>query len=276
MPDAEASSRSTFKCMGFLRSAARLVAWALALLVSVAPGPSQAGERFCDFPGEYSDWMDFTFQGRRLSLPALYADDPWAYQNGVEQTGFLGRVRIPDFGPVPFEETKGKIIKGLRDWAQFSITDFLPLDVVVGRRAGSPSVDNYFDLRPKDFEYTESPFDLERITAQATFVDDLFIGRDRNGAVETFISCNLEGSASFPSCTQLLVGSDFDLRLTYERRELYRWKSFVSQSRRLVACSLDRARRQGGLIHGRRPGSMDSLGDRLPPARGDAERGRKA
>ena len=223
--------------------------------LSAAPEPKP----FCDFPGEYAEWSDFTYRGVRMVVPRELDLMGRVWRGEVE--GFNGVVDLDTFRPVGPDEhiptTKGKD----RFLARWSLSKFPSAARVAALQAEARSPENFaFGSEPpvESYPLLTGPHGLTEVAFRGTFAERqeqarkrikrypgqphlagaevLYVDSGDDGEVATTILCDIGGSP-VDLCRQRFRIEPFAISIGCVARELPRWQHFRDQSERLIACA---------------------------------------
>ena len=235
---------------------------ALALGLALAVGTSgwaharATGEArpFCNFPGTYTDWSDFTYKGVRMVMPTAYERHERAVRDGQSVDGIGGHhvaVWTDDFAPVLSRDTQGRAADP--SWMRFLINELKPVETIAGNRAGLYS-GNRAKLadRPPIGTYptVAGPYGLTEVAYDGTIADRIANGTARgayrsqamyveygtDGEVKLIALCSHE-DVRVQQCRQFFEVGPFTITMTYLRSELPNWDRFRRDTERLIACA---------------------------------------
>ena len=241
----------------------RTITFGLALAVGASglAHARDAGEPrpFCDFPGTYTDWSDFTYKGVRMVMPTAYEIEERRVRDGRSVDGIGGHyvaVWVDDFAPILSRDSR-KLVRE-PTWLRFLINELKPIPEIARGSAGLysgnpakmadfPAIETY-PTTPGPHGLTEVAYDgtiADRFangTAQGMFrTRALYVDYSTDDTVDLIAECRHE-DVLVQLCEQFFEVGPFTVLMTYKRSELPNWDRFRRDTERLIACATELGR----------------------------------
>jgi hypothetical protein len=176
----------------------------------------------------------------RLRVPIQYFEDPWDRVDGFEDTSQLFSVDMKDFSPVTRPDTAVRNRAKRFDYMWFTVSDWISMETIVQIMADLPRGDDLTGL-PADREGPEGLAWLatDHSSTSAFPIDDVFLGRDAQGAVRTAIKCSSpnDPTKTVPICKHYFHASGLDVNLSYPRLFLDNWASTQADIEQFLNCA---------------------------------------
>jgi hypothetical protein len=177
-----------------------------------------------------------------LTVGSGYFDQRFVPADGGTREGLLLFMQATDFAPWP---------RGLRPHPSegplmmYLLTPFLPFDVVADRKI---RMENGFDFSEK-MSWSDSHGAFGLIVPLAPPLpagrrsglmgqNDIYIARDRAGAITDIISCLRPGRSPFQSCNHMIEAGDMDIQLTYAPEFLPEWQRLSVGAKDFLTCMM--------------------------------------
>ena len=177
-----------------------------------------------------------------LTVGSGYFDQRFVPADGGTREGLLLQMQATDFAPWP---------RGLRPhqsegpFMTYLLTPYLPFDVVADRMVRA---ETGYKLSDK-MSWTDSAgaFGLvvplappPPVKMQGGLIDqdDIYIARDRAGAITDIISCLRPGRTPFQSCEHMIEAGDMDILLTYAPELLPDWARLSVDAKDFLTCMM--------------------------------------
>lgn len=220
----------------------------LAVFIFVSIDANASSPPKCDFSNEKSPLVitritNLDIQGAELAFPQDYLFSQH-FRNNSERGALLLRADTKDFSSYPrakgyLPNGRSKISAGVRDYMQILITSYIPLPQILN---------NTLANKYKEFRYTDGPvppissesvrFGLSSAhgyTSEGYLKDDVFfVGNDTD--ITDVILCSTERQVPLPSCSHIFEVDAYDVKISYSREELPRWKELRRGVAKLLRC----------------------------------------
>lgn len=214
------------------------------------------GPSACDFSNETSRFVtarisNLDIAGAELQFPVDYVFS-LPFTNGAERDGLLLRADAKDFSSYP--ETKqflpnggSKLNAGIRDYVQILITANVPM---------LNMLKNTLSNKYKVFGHTYSgtaPMNSKGVrdgllaptgyVADGFLKDDIFYQIDQFSITDVIV-CSNASRVPNPSCRHTFEVGAYDVKITYGRAELSRWRALREGTAKLLQCFTTKDPRQ--------------------------------
>ncbi|WP_417691049.1 hypothetical protein [Roseibium sp.] len=206
------------------------------------------GSLSCDFSRETSPLVtaqitNLDIEGAELKFPRDYIFSQ-PFESGTERDALLLRADVKDFSSYPkaksyFPDGRSKISAGIRDSMRILITSHLPMSAVLNNIIASKH--KIFDYIQSGQIKVESKDTIHNLlvtsgyTADGWMKDDVFFQLDGD-VVTDVIACSVEGQVPNPGCWHIFEAGAYDVKISYNRSELPRWRELRDGAAELLQC----------------------------------------
>lgn len=195
-------------------------------------------------------YVDMEMEGTEIAMrvPKVFLEDRSDHQNDAHHRAQLFRVMMDSFLPVTRAKT-GAFNKAL-PWPRghqrhmhFLVHDVIDLDGILDVHLGLRLLDPTVDYRVV-FATDSHVYGLKKLRSidpnyDVRYRQEAFIAHDNDGALQTVMTCNIDGSVPYPGCSHWFRSNGLDVKLTFRKPYLSQWKQLQDDTRRFLTCATD-------------------------------------
>ena len=218
------------------------------LLIPAASADLEVGPLSCDFSREKSSLVNteitnLDIEGAVLEFPQDYVFS-LPFKSGELRDALLLRADVNNFSSYPkrkqyLEDGTYKQQVGIYDWMTILVGSKLPMRVMWKRIL----ISSYNDVSHKNYNDTEIPYvpasfgllKPDKSNENNFRQPDIFVHQHKS-EVKDIITCSKVESFPFPNCSHIFEVGAYDLKITYARTELPRWKELRDGVSKLLQC----------------------------------------
>ncbi|MGS4883479.1 hypothetical protein [Roseibium sp. MB-4] len=181
--------------------------------------------------------------GAELQFPEDYLFSR-PFKSGEDRDGLLLRADAKDFSSYP--EAKqllpnggSKLNAGIRDYVQILISAYLPMPVIF-KAALTNKYKAFAQIDPGSMRVNYKTVQNGLRTpagysADGFLKDDIFFQEDSSGVTDVIV-CSSASRLPNPGCRHTFEAGAYDVRITYGRAELPRWRALRDGTAKLLQC----------------------------------------